>query len=65
MTWTNWTTYLNSVLDFFLGLFPTFLNLIMSNPLLGVPVIISIVGLCLGLVVQFLGVFKPSGKSEK
>lgn len=55
MTWDNWTEIATSVLNFFLGLFPTLLELAMSNPIMGVPIILSIIALILGVVVRFIG----------
>lgn len=55
MTWDNWTSIAGSVLDFFIGLVPRILDLAMSNPIMGVPIIVSIIGLILGLILRFIG----------
>ena len=67
MNWSNWPTYANQVLSWFLGLFPQVLDLFMSTPVIGIPIILGIVVLILRLVLMFAGAFMPgnSSKSEK
>lgn len=55
INWSNWTTYANDVLTWFIGLFPVVFDAMMANPLVGVPVILVIVGMVLNLVLKFVG----------
>ena len=64
MNWTNWTTYANSVLTWFLGLFPTILGSLMDNPVIGVPIILVIIAMVVNLVLRFVGGL-GGNKSEK
>lgn len=64
MDWSNWVTHSNEVLDFFLSLVPRILDLAMSTPIIGVPIILMIIGLILGLVIRFVGALGSKNKSE-
>lgn len=55
MTWENWLVLTTPVLDWFLSLFPSVMDTIMSHPVSGIPVVIMIVGLVVTLSVRFLG----------
>ena len=55
MDWTNWITYANQVMTWFIGLFPQVLGAIMSNPALGVPIVLAFVAYGVRLAVQFVG----------
>ena len=65
MTWSNWTTYASQVLSWVVGLFGTLFEIMMSNPLVGVPVILGIVALVFRLVVIFIGSISAGGGAGK
>ena len=64
MNWSNWTTYMNSVVDFFFSLFPRIWDLIFSSPLLGVPVLLMIISMVFGVVVKFIGALRSDKKED-
>lgn len=55
MTWQNWPTYATQVLQWVMGLFPQIFEMMMENPIIGVPVLLGIVVIVFRLVSVFIG----------